>query len=259
MHVGSRAPSLLRPRPGGCLSLRAPTWRRQGRPPPPAAGGRSTHLLGSRGDPPRPDAPRRWCAETGTLNSSRAWLPRIRRRLSVPRARSARGTAEWGRRAVRGYPRAGLDSGWARLTKDSRSPPSHPAPSPCLGQKPGFRSRLNAAPPSRGPGPSRVSCLCWWQIKMEAPRYGVWAGLGSTPRCCWPFPSTPSLFWANVLTGFCLTVIRVLANNSVGWSPSCRPQQGPPVGLAGWGLNYGVSLGPVCVRGFALARWPQKS
>lgn len=51
---------------------------------------------------------------------------------------------------MRGYPRAGLDSRWARPTKDSRSPPSHPAPSPCLGQKPGFRSPTErSSPPSR--------------------------------------------------------------------------------------------------------------
>lgn len=52
----------------GCLELQAPTSRSQR----PQQETENTHLLGSSGDSPPPDAPRRWCAETRTLNSSQA-------------------------------------------------------------------------------------------------------------------------------------------------------------------------------------------
>uniref|UniRef100_M3XWN2 Uncharacterized protein n=1 Tax=Mustela putorius furo TaxID=9669 RepID=M3XWN2_MUSPF len=48
-------------------------------------------------------------------------------------------------------------------------PPRTLHPRPAWGRSPAFVPRLNAAPPRRGSGPSRVSCPCRWQIKMEAP------------------------------------------------------------------------------------------
>lgn len=56
----------------------------------------------------------------------------------------------------------------------------------------------------------------------------------------------------------CPTAKRVLANNTAGGRPSCGLWQVRLLGLAGWGLNYGGPLGPVCVQALCFGHMAPK-